>query len=277
LGKVLSEAQIKAYHEQGFISAIDVMSEDEALSYAQRLQAAETHYPTDLSGVNRNNGHLCFTFLDELAYHPRVLDAVEDLLGPHFSLWGSVLFIKEPKSSHFVSWHQDATYMGITPRHFVTPWIALTHSDRHTGCMSMIPGSHHKDIQPHQDTYGADNILTRGQEVTNVDASLAVDLILKPGQMSLHHAMTIHGSQPNQSQDKRRIGFALQSFMPAGARQTIGHNNWSPARGNCTQEGHHYLARPKHDMDTPGITARDKSNQNFSDILYHGAKTKRDY
>jgi non-heme Fe2+,alpha-ketoglutarate-dependent halogenase len=277
LGKVLSEAQIKAYQEQGFISAIDVMSEDEALSYAQRLQAAETHYPTDLSGVNRNNGHLCFTFLDELAYHPRVLDAVEDLLGPHFSLWGSVLFIKEPKSSHFVSWHQDATYMGITPRHFVTPWIALTHSDRHTGCMSMIPGSHHKDIQPHQDTYGADNILTRGQEVTNVDASLAVDLILKPGQMSLHHAMTIHGSQPNQSQDKRRIGFALQSFMPAGARQTIGHNNWSPARGNCTQEGHHYLARPKHDMDTPGITARDKSNQNFSDILYHGAKTKRDY
>ena len=277
MGKVLSEAQIKAYHEQGFISAIDVMSENEALSYAQRLQAAETHYPTDLSGVNRNNGHLCFTFLDELAYHPRVLDAVEDLLGPHFSLWGSVLFIKEPKSSHFVSWHQDATYMGITPRHFVTPWIALTHSDRHTGCMSMIPGSHHKDIQPHQDTYGADNILTRGQEVTNVDASLAVDLILKPGQMSLHHAMTIHGSQPNQSQDKRRIGFALQSFMPAGARQTIGHNNWSPARGNCTQEGHHYLARPKHDMDTHGITARDKSNQNFSDILYHGAKTKRDY
>lgn len=277
MGKVLSEAQIKAYHEQGFISAIDVMSEDEALSYAQRLQAAETHYPKDLIGVNRNNGHLCFTFLDELAYHPRVLDAVEDLLGPHFSLWGSVLFIKEPKSSHFVSWHQDATYMGITPRHFVTPWIALTHSDRHTGCMSMIPGSHHKDIQPHQDTYGADNILTRGQEVTNVDASLAVDLILKPGQMSLHHAMTIHGSQPNQSQDKRRIGFALQSFMPAGARQTIGHNNWSPARGNCTQEGHHYLARPKHDMDTHGITARDKSNQNFSDILYHGAKTKRDY
>ena len=277
MGKVLSEAQIKAYHEQGFISAIDVMSEDEALSYAQRLQAAETHYPTDLSGVNRNNGHLCFTFLDELAYHPRVLDAVEDLLGPHFSLWGSVLFIKEPKSSHFVSWHQDATYMGITPRHFVTPWIALTHSDRHTGCMSMIPGSHHKDIQPHQDTYGADNILTRGQEVTDVDASLAVDLILKPGQMSLHHAMTIHGSQPNQSQDKRRIGFALQSFMPAGARQTIGHNNWSPARGNCTQEGHHYLARPKHDMDTHDITARDKSNQNFSDILYHGAKTKRDY
>ena len=61
----------------------------------------------------------------------------------------------------------------------------------------MIPASHHKDIQPYQDTYGADNLLTHGQELTNVDNSLAVDLILKLGQMSLHHAMIIHGSQPN--------------------------------------------------------------------------------
>lgn len=141
----------------------------------------------------------------------------------------------------------------------------------------MIPGSHLNDIQPHKDTYGQDNILTRGQEVSNVDPSLAINLILKPGQMSLHHAMTIHGSQPNQSQHQRRIGFALQSFMPAGATQNVGQNNWSPARGNCAQDGHNYLARPNTDMDTKGITERDKSNQNFSDILYHGAKTKRDY
>ena len=277
MGKVLSQKQIKDYQEEGFVAPINVMSEDEALSYAQRLQIAEAQYPEDLSGVNRNNPHLCFKFLDELAYHPRVLDAVEDLLGPNFSLWGSVLFIKEPNSSHFVSWHQDATYMCIAPRNFVTPWIALTHSDKHTGCMSMIPGSHLNDIQPHKDTYGQDNILTRGQEVSNVDPSQAVDLILKPGQMSLHHAMTIHGSQPNQSHDKRRIGFALQSFMPAGARQKFGQNNWSPARGNCAQKGHNYLARPNSDMDTKGTAERDKSNQNFSDILYHGAKTKRDY
>ena len=253
------------------------MSEDEANAYAEKLKAAEAKYPKDLTGVNRNNGHLCFKFLDDLAYHPKVLDAVEDLLGSNFSLWGSVLFIKEPNSSHFVSWHQDATYMGITPRNFVTPWIALTHSTRYTGCMSMIPGSHHKDIQPHQDTYGADNILTRGQEVTNVDANLAVDLILKPGQMSLHHAMIIHGSQPNQSEDQRRIGFALQSFMPAGAKQTIGDNNWSPVRGHCTQEGHHYLPRPQQDMAASSVQVRDQSNQNFSYILYHGAKIKRDY
>jgi non-haem Fe2+, alpha-ketoglutarate-dependent halogenase len=277
MGKVLTQQQIDDYQTTGFVSPIDVMSEDEALAYAQRLQHAETQYPSDLRGANRNNAHLCFKFLDELAYHPRVLDAVEDLIGAEFSLWGSVLFIKEPSSSHFVSWHQDATYMGITPRHFVTPWIALTPSTRQTGCMSMIPGSHHNDIQPHEDTYSADNILTRGQEVKNIDPSQAVDLILKPGQMSIHHAMIVHGSQPNLSKHQRRIGFALQSFMPTGARQTIGKNYWSPVRGRCAQAGDVALKRPNHDMNPTGIAERDKANKNFSDILYHGAKTKRDY
>ena len=65
--------------------------------------------------------------------------------------------------------------------------------------------------------------------------------------------------------------------MPLGVKQHIGQNNWSPVRGNCAQEGHRYLARPNNDMDTNGTTARDKSNQNFSDFLYHGTKTKRDY
>ncbi|MFT5929914.1 MAG: ectoine hydroxylase-related dioxygenase (phytanoyl-CoA dioxygenase family) [Oceanospirillaceae bacterium] len=54
-------------------------------------------------------------------------------------LWGAILW--RP---------QDAAHMGILPRHFVTPKIALTHRDRHTGCMSMIPGSHLNDIQPNQ-------------------------------------------------------------------------------------------------------------------------------
>ena len=85
------------------------MSEDEAEGYLQRLQAAETVYPDDLNAENRNNPHLAFSFLDELVHHPLILDAVEDLIGDSFSLWGSVLFIKEPQSKHYVSWHQDAT------------------------------------------------------------------------------------------------------------------------------------------------------------------------
>jgi hypothetical protein len=276
VGKILSKQQIEHYHEQGFVAPVDVMSEDEALEYAQRLQAAELEYPAELNAENRNNAHLSFMFLDELVHHPLILDAVEDLIGPAFSLWGSVLFIKEPQSSHFVSWHQDATYMGITPHEFVTPWLALTPSNLETGCMSMIPGSHKAPLRPHEETFHEDNILTRGQQIEVIDESMAVDLVLRPGQMSLHHAKIIHGSQPNRSQ-QRRVGYAMQAYMPAGARQTLGENYWLPMRGDCVQPDFIELKRPTADMDSTGSGERRKANQNWANILYQGAEKKRAY
>lgn len=274
--KILTQQQVEQYRQQGFLSPIDVMSEDEASRYAQQLQAAEVDYPQELNAENRNNPHLAFGFLDQLAHHPVILDAVEDLIGPDFALWGSVLFIKEPETRHYVSWHQDATYVGISPHDYVTPWLALTPSDRETGCMSMIPGSHRDDIQPHLETFHDDNILTRGQAIQEVDESVAVDLILRPGQMSLHHCRVIHGSQPNRSQ-QRRVGFALQGYVPAGGRQYLGANYWLPIRGSFMQADFIELERPASDMDPQALGERRKANQNWADILYQGAGRKRAY
>lgn len=274
--KILTQQQVEQYRQQGFLSPIDVMSEDEASRYAQQLQAAEVVHPQELNAENRNNPHLAFGFLDQLAHHPVILDAVEDLIGPDFALWGSVLFIKEPETRHYVSWHQDATYVGISPHDYVTPWLALTPSDRETGCMSMIPGSHRDDIQPHLETFHDDNILTRGQAIQEVDESVAVDLILRPGQMSLHHCRVIHGSQPNRSQ-QRRVGFALQGYVPAGGRQYLGANYWLPSRGNFMQADFIELERPASDMDPQALGERRKANQNWADILYQGAGRKRAY
>ena len=274
--KFLSQNQIDEFHEAGFLSPIDVMSEDQALSYRQRLQAAESEYPQELNAENRNNPHLSFSFLDELAHHPIVLDVVEDLIGPDISLWGSVLFIKEPESPHYVSWHQDATYMGITPHDFVTPWIALSPSNLESGCMSMIAGSHRWHIQNHEETFAEDNILTRGQAIRDVDESLAVDLILRPGQMSVHHAEVIHGSKPNLSQ-QRRIGYALQAYIPPPARQTLGANYWLPVRGKDWHGDSQRFSRPTGDMESVGIANRKRANDNWANILYQGAEKKRAY
>ncbi len=276
MGKVLTQTHIDRYHEQGFLSPIDVMPEEEALEYAQRLQTAELEYPEALNAENRNNPHLAFKFLDELVHHPLILDTVEDLIGPAFSLWGTVLFIKEPKTSHFVSWHQDATYAGVAPHNYVTPWLALTPSNLETGCMSMIPGSHKDAIQPHEETFHENNILTRGQEIQAVDESAASDLILQPGQMSLHHATVIHGSQSNRSR-QRRVGFAMQAFVPAGGRQLLGENYWLAIRGDCMQPDFIELKRPAGDMDSIGVSERNKANQNWAEILYQGASRKRAY
>lgn len=274
--KFLSQDQVDQFHQAGYLAPVDVMSEDQAMSYRRRLEEAESEYPQELNAENRNNPHLSFCFLDELAHHPVVLDVVEDLIGPDISLWGSVLFIKEPTSPHYVSWHQDATYMGIEPHDFVTPWIALSPSNLESGCMSMIPGSHRKQIQKHQETFANNNILTRGQAIKGVDESQAVDLILRPGQMSLHHARIIHGSKPNLSR-QRRIGYAIQAYMPPSARQTLGANYWLPVRGKDWHDGSPRLTRPQADMGADGIANRKLANDNWANILYQGAEQKRAY
>lgn len=274
--KILTRQQVERYQEQGFLSPIDVMPEAEALEYARRLEAAERKFPAELNAENRNNPHLAFRFLHDLVRNPAILDAVEDLVGPAFGLWGSVLFVKEPNTPHFVSWHQDATYMGIEPQDFVTPWLALTPSNLETGCMSMLPGSHRGEILPHRETFHEDNILTRGQAIQDIDASTAVDLILRPGQMSLHHARVIHASKPNRGR-QRRIGFAMQAYVPAGGRQVLGKNYWLPMRGSFMQEDFAELESPRSDMAPAAVEQRRRANQNWADILYRGARQKRAY
>jgi chlorinating enzyme len=275
--RVLTKLQIEQYHDQGFISPIRVISEQEALSIKDELEQVEKEFPEEINSESRNNLHLSFAFLDALAHNKIIVDAIEDLIGPDISLWASVMFIKEPSSKQYVSWHQDATYMGLDSLDFPTPWIALSPSNIETGCMTMIAGSHKTKIQNHKDTFAENNILTRGQVIQDVDESMAVDLILRPGEMSIHHGAVIHGSQPNKS-NQRRIGFSLQSYMPNNVKQIVGRNLWTHVRGQKRQDDDGMLLdRPRFNMDPNTVAQRQIANENLSEILYKGAKEKRNY
>ena len=277
MSKVLTKEQIEQYHDQGFISPIRVISEQEALSIKNELEQVEAEFPEEINAENRNNLHLSFAFLDKLAHNKIIVDAIEDLIGPNISLWASVMFIKEPSSKHYVSWHQDATYMGLDSMNFPTPWIALSPSNKETGCMTMISGSHKLKIQEHEDTFAENNILTRGQVIQNVNESRAVDLILEPGQMSIHHGAVIHGSQPNKG-NQRRIGFSLQSYMPNDVSQVVGRNIWTHVRGQKREDKDGLmLDRPRFNMDPTTVAQRKLANDNLSSILYKGSKEKRNY
>jgi hypothetical protein len=277
VSKVLTKEQIEQYHDQGFISPIRVISEREALSIKNELEQVEAEFPEEINAENRNNLHLSFAFLDKLAHNKIIVDAIEDLIGPNISLWASVMFIKEPSSKHYVSWHQDATYMGLDSMNFPTPWVALSPSNKETGCMTMISGSHKLKIQEHEDTFAENNILTRGQVIQDVDESRAVDLILEPGEMSIHHGAVIHGSQPNKG-NQRRIGFSLQSYMPNDISQVVGRNIWTHVRGQKREDKDGLLLdRPKFNMDPKTVAQRKLANKNLSNILYKGSKEKRNY
>jgi len=273
----LTQQQIDQFHNAGYVAPIDIMPEQTALEYAEKLVAAEKKYPGALEGRNRNNAHLVFRFLDEIALHETILDIVQDLIGPNLLLWGCVLFIKEPESKGYVSWHQDATYMGLQPQNFVTPWVALSPSDEESGCMSVIPGSHLDGIRTHQDTFEENNLLTRGQNITDINEDEAVNLILRPGQASCHHGKIIHGSRPNRS-GHRRIGVAIQAFITPESKQTVSNISHAILARGEDRFGHHTLIpRPTMDMSQESQALRDAVNANWANILYKDAGQSRNY
>src|SRR5215831_19553380 len=149
--KMLTPAQIAQYEEQGYLAPIRVMEETEALALRNKLEEIEASMGGPLRGDLRHKTHLLFPFLAELVRHPRILDAIEDVLGPDILCWSSNFFIKEARSPGFVSWHQDSTYWGLEPDDVVTAWVAFTEVTPQNGYMQVIPGSHKVDQLPHVD------------------------------------------------------------------------------------------------------------------------------
>ena len=88
----------------------------------------------------RNKPHLALTWADELVRLPRILDTVEDILGPNLLVWSSSFFIKEGRDPSYISWHQDSTYWGLSHPDIVTAWVALSVSIPANGCMRVVPG-----------------------------------------------------------------------------------------------------------------------------------------
>ncbi|WP_454616200.1 phytanoyl-CoA dioxygenase family protein [Bradyrhizobium cenepequi] len=220
---LLPEAAINHYREHGYYAPIRVMSAAEVEGVRRKLEAHETAHGL-LKGSMRHKSHLLFTWLDGLIRHPAILDAVESVIGPDILCWSSTFFIKEARDPGFVSWHQDSTYWGLDPADIVTAWVALSESTAENGAMRVIPDTQTMEQVAHRDTFAADNLLTRGQEIAvDVDESKAVMLQLQPGEMSLHHVRLIHGSDPNPS-TKRRIGFAIR-YLPTHVRQVVGTND----------------------------------------------------
>ena len=244
--KSLSADAVRQFQERGYYAPVKVLTPAEAADVRRHLEAYEAG-SGGLKGPLRHKSHLLFTWLDDLIRVPRILDAVEDLIGPNILCWGTSFFIKDAHDPSYVSWHQDSTYWGLEPPDIVTAWVAISESTAENGAMRVIPGSHKWDQLPHHDTFAANNLLSRGQEIeVEVDDRQAVMLELEPGQMSLHHVRLIHGSDPNPS-GKRRIGFAIR-YLPTYVRQVVGsHDTATLVRG--VDAYHHFEPERRPDSD----------------------------
>jgi len=273
--KILSPAAIDQFRTLGYYAPVRALADEEAAEYRGRLEAHENRSGGPLQGNWRVKTHLLFTWVDRLVHQERILDAVEDLLGPNLLCWTTNFFIKEPHSPGFVSWHQDAAYWGLEPDDVVTAWVALSPSDSVSGCMKVIPGSHAESHIPHRDTFHEDNLLTRGQEIAvEVDEGKAVHMPLRPGELSLHHIKLVHGSAPNRSDD-RRIGLAIR-YIPTHVRQTKRRDSAMLVRG-IDAFGHFDLEpRPRHDLDEAALAAHRDAVERKVAVMYEGT-SKREF
>lgn len=221
----LSETQRQQFERDGFLFPLPALDEREVAYFLKKYYDHTTRNREALASLPAKDRfqilsetHFVMKWAFEIARHPRVLDAVEGLIGPNILAWSSAWFSKMPGDKAFVSWHQDGTYWNLSVPRVVTAWVALTPATPANGCMRVVPGTHKHSMMPQRETYAADNVLSRGQEIAvAVDEAQAVDLTLGPGEMSLHHIWTVHGSKPNASTIPR-IGMAIR-YVSTEVRQ----------------------------------------------------------
>ena len=268
----LSSNQLKQYNDEGYIAPINILSTEEAIEARKEIELIEKKIPNEINKKGRYNVHLISPKLDAIVHNSKILDIVESIIGKNILVCGTTLFIKNPKQEGFVSYHQDAKYIGLEPHNWVTAWVAITDSYEENGCMRMWPKSH-LEIRDHNEKFNEGNLLTRGQTVEGVPISEIKSVELRAGQMSLHHPRIVHGSGINNSND-RRIGFVIQSYIGTNVKQILGKNSVQVARGTDHYNYHMKINRPVSLMDQNDIKIKNVENDNLHNIFYKGSKKK---
>jgi ectoine hydroxylase-related dioxygenase (phytanoyl-CoA dioxygenase family) len=270
VGKVLTDAQVAAYRRDGVHFPVDVLTPEEARAALARFEAAEAAHGGRLPPRINQKSHLLYPWIAELVRHPRILDAVEDVLGPDLLCWSAQFFAKDAHDPSYVSWHQDGTYWGLSSPDVITAWVALTPSVPANGCMEVVRGTHLRQVE-HVDTFAERNLLSRGQEIrVEVKPEDKVPVVLAAGQMSLHHVLIFHGSEANGA-DYRRVGFAIR-YIPTHVRQTNGPRESATLVRGTDRHGHFDLEpAPEADMHPDAVARHAAIVDRQLQILYAGA------
>ena len=269
----LTKEQLDHYKNKGYVSPVNALTYVEAKEIRDEIEKIEKNWPGALEGLNRNYIHLLSPIFNKVCLNKNILDAVESIIGQNILICGTTLFIKNPNKKGFVSFHQDAKYIGLEPHNWVTVWLAVTDANEKNGCMRMLSGSHKEDLKYHEQKFDENNLLTRGQTIKDISLDKTDAIILEAGQISLHHPKIVHGSGLNYSND-RRIGFVIQSYIGTNVKQVIGKMFVQKARGDDRYKFHEYSKIPLKLMGKNEIESHNKANEELSKIFYTGSIKK---
>ena len=203
------------FFNKGFIYPIKAFDETKAreikdsyIDYYQSIKSSSEKIE------HKTKSHLLFNWAQKIVFNQNILDTVTNILGKDIVAWNSLIFLKEPGSKKFVSYHQDQNYWNIQMDKGMTVQVALTESSIENGCLQILPESHKKNYN-HFDKKDTNNLLARGQEVklSDKENNNLENIILKPGEFCAFHGNIVHGSKINTTDDYRFL-FSIRYLTP---------------------------------------------------------------
>lgn len=276
--KALTQPKVQSYRHDGFLFPIPALTADEAAQCLADLERAEAHLGSPLPKADMKWRGAAYTYLpwvNELVRHPRILDIVEDVIGPDILVFWSTFFIKEPGSPTFAAWHQDATYFGLEPYEHVTAWVALSDASREAGCMEVVSSQGAPRQLHHAAARLANSINGAGQVIVEpIDEAKAIAMTLRAGELSLHHTLCPHRSAPNRA-SHRRVGLGI-SYIPAHVRPVGSYR--MPAllvRGSNAPGHFDLLPSPAEAFSADGIALHERTYKRYREN-YHEQEKRHD-
>lgn len=233
----------ESFDKNGYVIARKVIDPDlaaEAVEHCKWLIARHPELRTE------DLGHSLVPddpFWVRLVSDERLLDVAQQFVGPNIALFASHYIVKAPRTGKPVLWHQDGSYWPLEPMEVVTLWLACGPATRANGCMKVIPGTQHMDLQEMKLNTQVESVLSSEIDPSMVDESKQVYLELEPGDVSIHHPNVIHGSEANTS-DEWRYGLTIR-YIPTTTRITIADAGCPFLfRGEAVEGVNQYLPRP---------------------------------
>ena len=277
-GGLLTEEQKEAYWNDGYLFPINVANALQSNNWRNSLEKIEQDWLDNglklpLNTYKRVNAQVVMPLACEIGLHAPILDAVEGILGPDVMLYSVEFLTKEAHTKHVVTMHQDLAYWGMGDMdNILTAWLALSPATTVSGCMDFVCGSHKNEILAHEDSFDEHNLLSRGQEIkVDVANSDKVSVELNPGSISLHHGLTIHGSGPNKSDD-RRIGVAIR-YVSAKMRKAGGVKDYAiSARGTYNNNSFTTYNPPTSLFDANSMALYEEIRAEQAKVMMAGAQ-----
>ncbi|MEZ4618972.1 MAG: phytanoyl-CoA dioxygenase family protein [Caldilineaceae bacterium] len=244
---MLTQTQIDFYQENGYLGVENVLTSAEVAELRRVTDdfVEQSRQVTDHTAVfDLEPGHTAqnprlrrlknpieqHAVYDQTMRHPKILDIVQQLIGPGIRTNGNKLNMKYAQFGSPVEWHQDWAFYPHTNDDLLAVGIAIDPMTLENGCLLVIPGSHKGPVLSHHHSRG---FFVGAVTEPDFEPTAAVPILVDAGGISIHHVRTLHGSAPNTSPNPRRL--LLYQYCANDAWPLVSFPGWDAFNANIVR------------------------------------------